>query len=254
VKIARDTWLIFQRHMLVMVRTPIWILVGVTQPIFYLLLFAPLLKPALAPLGTTTDAEAYRIFVPGLLVLLVIYGGLYTGFGLIAELRSGVVERCRVTPLSRLALLLGRSLRDVVSLLAQAVIITVVALPFGLAVGLPLLLLAYLMLALIALLASAVSYGVALLVRSEATLAPVINTVAQPIALLSGVFLPMAFGPPWLRHLSAWNPFAWAVDGVRALFAGHADDPTVWQGLGIMAVLTVAAVFWSARLFTKAVR
>ena len=73
---------------------------------------------------------------PGLLVLLAIFGGLFQGFGLIAELRAGVIERSRVTPVSRLALLLGRSLRDVVSLIAQAVIITVLALAFGLRVQL----------------------------------------------------------------------------------------------------------------------
>ena len=73
--------------------------------------------------------------MPGLLVLLAIFGGLFQGFGLIAELRAGVIERSRVTPVSRLALLLGRSLRDVVSLLAQAVIITLLALAFGLRVA-----------------------------------------------------------------------------------------------------------------------
>ena len=67
--------------------------------------------------------------MPGLLVLLAIFGGLFQGFGLIAELRAGVIERSRVTPVSRLALLLGRSLRDVVSLLVQAVIITAAGAP-----------------------------------------------------------------------------------------------------------------------------
>ena len=113
-KLARDTWLIFQRQVLLLLRQPVWLFVGVFQPVMYLLLFAPLLKPALTPLGATTDADVYRIFVPGLLVLLAIFGGLFQGFGLIAELRAGVIERSRVTPVSRLALLLGRSLRDVV--------------------------------------------------------------------------------------------------------------------------------------------
>ena len=61
-----------------------------------------------------TNAEAYRIFVPGLLVMLALFGVVFSGFGLIAELRAGVIERNRVTPVSRVALLLGRSLRDVV--------------------------------------------------------------------------------------------------------------------------------------------
>src|SRR4029453_10780821 len=102
-KLLRDPSLIFNRQLQLLLRNPVWIFVGVFQPVMYLLLFAPLLKPAL---GVRTDAEAYEIFVPGLLVLLAIFGGLFQGFGLIAELRGGGTERSRVTPVSRLALLL----------------------------------------------------------------------------------------------------------------------------------------------------
>lgn len=253
-KLARDTWLIFQRQMLLLLRQPVWVFVGVFQPVMYLLLFAPLLKPALAPMGATTNADTYRIFVPGLLVLLAIFGGLFQGFGLIAEVRAGIIERSRVTPISRLALLLGRSLRDVVSLIAQAVIITLLALAFDLRVHIGDLLLAYLLLALIALMTSAVSYGVALKVKSEDALAPLMNTVAQPVLLLSGILLPLTFAPPWLRRVADWNPFSWAVEGSRALFAGDIGNDRVWQGLLISAGLTVLAVFWAAREFARSVR
>ncbi|MCM0676214.1 ABC transporter permease [Micromonospora phytophila] len=250
-KLARDTWLIFERQLQLLLRNPVWVFVGVFQPVMYLLLFAPLLKPAL---NAPTQAEAYKIFVPGLLVLLAIFGGLFQGFGLIAELRAGVIERSRVTPVSRLALLLGRSLRDVVSLIAQAIIITLLALLFDLRVFIGDLLLAYLMLALIALMTSAVSYGVALKVKSEDALAPLMNTVAQPVLLLSGILLPLTFAPGWLQGIANWNPFSWAVDGTRALFAGDLADDKVWQGLTITAVLAAAGVFWAARQFARSVR
>ncbi|WP_428961928.1 ABC transporter permease [Micromonospora fluostatini] len=250
-KLARDTWLIFQRQILLLLRNPVWVFVGVFQPVMYLLLFAPLLKAAL---NAPSQAAAYKIFVPGLLVLLAIFGGLFQGFGLIAELRAGVIERSRVTPISRFALLLGRSLRDVVSLIVQAVIITLLALAFDLRVFLGDLLLAYLLLALIALMTSAVSYGVALKVKSEDALAPLMNTIAQPLLLLSGILLPLALAPGWLQAVARWNPFSWAVDGTRALFAGNLGDDKVWQGLGITAVLAVAAVVWAARQFARSVR
>ncbi|MFG2099130.1 ABC transporter permease [Micromonospora echinaurantiaca] len=250
-KLARDTWLIFQRQLQLLLRNPVWVFVGVFQPVMYLLLFAPLLKPAL---NAPSQAEAYKIFVPGLLVLLAIFGGLFQGFGLIAELRAGVIERSRVTPVSRLALLLGRSLRDVVSLIVQAVIITLLALLFDLRVFIGDLLLAYLMLALIALMTSAVSYGVALKVKSEDALAPLMNTVAQPVLLLSGILLPLTFAPGWLQGIADWNPFSWAVDGTRALFAGDLGDDKVWQGLSIITVLAAAGVVWAARQFARSVR
>ncbi|HEU5111543.1 MAG TPA: ABC transporter permease [Micromonosporaceae bacterium] len=253
-KLIRDTFLIFQRQTQLLLRNPVWVFVGVFQPVMYLLLFGPLLKPALAPLGATTNAEVYRIFVPGMLVLIAIFGGLFQGFGLIAELRAGIIERSRVTPVSRLALLLGRALRDVVSLLFQAVIITLLSLPFGLRVNLGYLMLAYLVLGLIALMTSSMSYGVALLVRSEDALAPLMNTVAQPVLLLSGILLPLAYAPGWLQAVADWNPFAWAVDGTRALFVGNPGDDRVWQGLVIVTVLAAVSVFWSGRLFARSVR
>lgn len=249
-----DTWLVFQRQILIMWRTPVWIAFGVSQPIGYVLLYAPLLKPALANAGAVTQGDAYRIFVPGLLVLMAIFSGLFTGFGLLGELRSGVIERSRVTPTSRVALLLGRTMRDVVSILIQALVVIVVALPFGLRMYVGSLLLGFLLLGLLILMASSISYGVSLVLRSEAALAPVMNTVAMPLAMLSGVMLPMIYAPDWLRAIAAFNPFAWAVDGIRALFDGRPGDVLVWKAIGLTALLTVLAIVWASRMFARAVR
>src|SRR5687768_9146844 len=174
-KFLRDTWLVFSRQMQLMLRQPVWLIIGVVQPLFYLLLFAPLLKPAL---GVRTNAEAYELFVPGLLVLLAMFGSLFTGFGLIAELRAGVIERSRVTPVSRLALLIGRSLRDVVSLLFQAALIVIIAVGFGLSVEVLDVLAAFALMAVISLMLSAFSYAISLKLRSEDALAPLLNTIS----------------------------------------------------------------------------
>jgi ABC-2 type transport system permease protein len=115
-------------------------------------------------------------------------------------------------------------------------------------------LLAYLMLALIALTTSALSYGVALLVKSEDSLAPLMNTVSLPVLLLSGILLPLTYAPGWLRAIARWNPFSWAVDGTRALFRGDLGAADVWQGLVVMAVLAVLTVGWAAREFARSVR
>lgn len=249
-KLLRDTWLTFQRQILLLLRNPVWVIVGITQPAFYLLLFAPLLKPAL---GVSSTAEAYRVFVPGLLVMLAFFTA-FGGFGIIAELRAGIIERSRVTPVNRLALLLGRSLRDTVTLMVQAVIITVLAIPFGLSVEVGDVLLTYLVLGLMALMLSSLSYATALKVRSEDALAPLINTVFQPILLTAGILLPLSLAPRWLRRVADWNPFSWAVDAARALFAGNPGDNHVWQALLILGGLTVLAMIWGARTFARSVR
>src|SRR5262249_58571504 len=100
-------------------RHPLSMVVGFMQPIAYRLLFAPMLKTALEPVGARTYADAYRVYVPGLLVILVLLSGLFVGLGLLAELRAGIIERARVTPVSRFALLFGRALAEVTVLMGQ---------------------------------------------------------------------------------------------------------------------------------------
>lgn len=250
-KLARDTWLVFQRQMLLVSRSRLQLAFGIAQPITYLLLYAPMLKLALSMSSFT---EAYRIYVPGLLTVTAVLGGLFCGFPLMAEIRSGVLERARVTPVSRLALLLGRALREVVILLGQALIVTVLALPFGLRVPIGDLLLAYLLLALMSLMAVTLSYGITLRTRNEMTLAPIMTTISQPIMLMSGVLLPMTLAPLWLLRIAQWNPFYWATNGMRALFAGHLRETVVWLSLVIVVAMTVVATTWSTRLFARRLR
>jgi ABC-2 type transport system permease protein len=254
VKLARDTWLIFQRHFLLVIRARTWILFALAQPVTYVLLFAPLLKIALRAQGVTTYTQAYQIYVPGLLTVMAIVGGAYTGFGLLRELRSGIIERARVTPVSRLAMMLGRALREVVMLLVQAVVVTLLALPFGLRVPIGDLLLAYLLLAMLSMFAVNLSYAITMRTRNEASLGPMMNSVSQPIMLISGVLLPLTLAPLWMRRVADWNPFYWATNGMRALFAGHIGASSVWLSMIIVIVLTTAAVTWSLRLFARSVQ
>src|SRR6185312_2866067 len=90
--------------------------------------------PVDRPLARVPEGGPYNVFVPGLLIQLGLFGATGVGFGLIAELRGGVIERMRVTPVSRFALLLGRTLRDIVIMLTQAFVLIVLALPFGLSI------------------------------------------------------------------------------------------------------------------------
>src|ERR1700716_2273857 len=114
-KLLKDTWIVFVRYVQILLGNPAWIIIGGVQPLLYLLLFAPLLKSIAATPGFPSGG-AYNVFVPGFLIQLGLFGASGVGFNLIAELRFGVVERMRVTPVSRLALLLGRALRDILTL------------------------------------------------------------------------------------------------------------------------------------------
>lgn len=249
-RVVRDTWLIFRRSMLLTLRQPVWIIMGLILPLNYLVLFGPLLEASVRAAGTGTNA--YNWFVPGLLIQTALFGGAFVGFGLIAELRAGVIERMRVTPMSRIAMLLGRSLRDVVILVAQASLMMILAIPFGLTIDPAGAVVTLALLALIGLVMAPLSYTAGLILRSEDALAPLINGVALPLLLLSGILLPMALAPDWLRFLSSINPLTHAANAARALFNGDWGNPEVVLGVGLTAVLAIFAVWIASRAFSRA--
>jgi ABC-2 type transport system permease protein len=251
-KFLRDVWLVFGRYFGLLIRNPVWVALGVLQPLLYLILFAPLLKSVAAMPGFPPGG-AYNVFVPGLLVQLGMFGAAGVGFSLIAELRMGVIERLRVTPVSRVALLLGRAMRDVISIVVQSLILILLALPFGLSIHPVGVVVVLALIGLIGLLTASIAYAVALWLRSEDSYAPLIFTSSLPILLLSGVLLPMQLAPQWLRNIADVNPLLYAVDAARHVFNDNLGDPSVTKGVLIMVVLSVAAVFIGARQFGRAI-
>ncbi len=88
----RDTLLVYRRQQRIVLRNPAWLIIGLTQPILYLALFGPLLtKLPLSYLGVSSGGNAYRFFVPGLLIQLGLFGSTFVGFAIISDWRSGVI-------------------------------------------------------------------------------------------------------------------------------------------------------------------
>lgn len=253
-KVARDTWIVFQRQVLLMFRVPIGIVFSFSTAVSFLLLFVPVLKLALRSQGVTSYTGAYQVYVPGLLMAIATFSGLWGGFGLLAEVRAGVIERGWVTPVSRVALILGRALRDVADVLARALIITLFAVPLGLRVTVGGAALGLVLLGLLSLGATGLGYSVIMWTRDEGTFGSVLNTLSLPLALTAGQLIPLTLAPLWLAWVGRFNPFYWPTSGLRSLYAGDFGAHAVWIGLVIGAALAALTVTWSIRVFARVVQ
>lgn len=247
-RLARDTWLIFQYEVVLLVRNPVNVAITLIQPITYLLLFTPFLKSVMR---VSTNSNAFQIYVPSLFAAMGVFSGMFAGFALLAAIRQGVVTRHRVTPVSRVSLLLGRVLMYILLIGFQGVVITVVAIALGLRVQPANFLFALVLLSLMVVLSVSIGYDLALLVPNESSLGTLINSVSQPISLLAGVLIPLSVAPLWVRDVADWNPFAWGTNGMRAIFQGHIGTAVVWQASLIMAVVAVVTLVLSSRLFSR---
>jgi ABC-2 type transport system permease protein len=244
----RDTFIIFNRQLRLALREPLWIVIGLLQPVLYLVLFGPLLEPLASQLGSD---NAYTLFVPGLLVQLAVFGALFVGFGLIGEYRDGVIESERVTPASRTALLLGRVLKDVLQIFVQGLVLILLGFAFGLRGSIGGMVLGFVLALLLAGATAAAGYALALTVKTEDALAAVANGASLPVLLLSGILLPMTIAPEWLQRVSDFVPIKHIVQGIRDLFAGTGWSLGILWAIVWTIILVVAGLWIGTRTFRR---
>lgn len=249
-RLVRDTGLLFQRSLMYTLRNLVWVVLGLFQPVLYLLLFAPLLNGLRAP--TVTQSDALESFVPGLLVMMALFSTAFAGFNIIEDLQGGVLERLSVTPVSRLALLFGMILRDLLVFLIQGALLLLVGSLMGMSISPPGVFLLGGLMILIGTLVTSFSYGIALYLKDGTVLSIALTTITQPLLLLSGVLLPLTLAHGILHTLALLNPFAHAVDAARALTSGQISDPSIWQSFGIFALLTLFSTTWAMHIFRRA--
>ena len=235
--LVADSAIVLVRELRPTLRNPFSVIFSMVQPLFFLVLFGPLLI-SVTGLGT---AATLQTFVPGILVMSALFASSTTGANLLMEIQSGSHERMLVTPLSRPSLLIGRALKEIVPLVAQAAVIVAVVIPFGFDLHLGGALVGLGLLATFGVGLGALSYTLALAVKSEDWIFwSVQQTLIFPLLLLSGMLLPLEDGPGWLQTLSRFNPLTHIVDAERALFAGELGDKVVlW---GVLAAVGTAAV------------
>jgi len=248
---ALHTSLFFRRKLLETLRQPVWIITGLSTPLLYLALFEPLLKSVAGGAGLP-PGQVLDVFVPGILALMAFGAGMGAGWVVIWEMNSGVIERLRVTPASRLALLLGTVLRDIVMFAVPAVVVIVIAIGFGFNAHWGGLTLMLLLLAALTASCSAASSALGITLKQIGSLAAVVTGLQLPLTLLSGILLPLSLGPRWLQALGHLNPMYYAVQAARDLAAGAITTAAVGIGFGVTAAVTALALWWGTRSYHKA--
>ncbi|MEU7060070.1 ABC transporter permease [Streptomyces sp. NPDC046197] len=243
--LLHDTALIYGRYLRQSLRSRFALLFGVLMPLLYLMFFGPLLTHL--PLGA--QGTSWQVLVPGLLLQLGLFGAAFAGFAVIIENGQGVVERMRVTPVSRLALLLGRVLRDATVFVFQAVLLVLAAVAMGLRAPLPGVLIGFAFVALLTVSLGSLSYALAMKIRTPQEFGPTVNALTMPSMLLSGLMLPMTLAPAWLDVLSRLTPLRYLVDAVRDAYVGSYATAHMLYGVLVAVGFAAAAVTVGTRVF-----
>jgi ABC-2 type transport system permease protein len=246
-KTIRDVGLLFQRSIIELLRNPVWVFVGFSTPILYLALFTPLLR------SVVPGGHVLNLFLPGILSLLAFASGVSAGFSTIFELQGGVIERLRVTPASRFAILTGPILAAMVMMFVFDAVVVAVGAGFGFSVHWLGLAVLVVLLGLLMIILSAFSIATALLTKQISSFAAIVNGINLPVLLLAGVLLPISLGPAWIRVLAHFNPLYYLVQAARVLAAGTLAGTAIWQALAVLVPLCALVLTWATSVTRKAV-
>ena len=249
---VRDIGLLFQRYAIQLLRNPVWLIVGFSTPILYLVLFMPLLKHAAGPAGLSSG-QVVDLFLPGILSLLAFASGIGLGFNTIFELKAGVIERFRVTPASRLAILTGPILATMMMMFVFDAVVVAVGFGVGFSVHWAGLAVLAVLLALLMTTVAAFSVATALITKDISGFAAIVNGLNLPVLLLAGVLLPISLGPAWMRVIAHFNPLYYLVEASRVLAGGTLATAAVGQAFAVLVPLCVLVLAWATGVFRKTV-
>ncbi len=245
-----DIWWLFNKYVKLSLRTPLWSLFNLIQPLIWLLIFGQLFQ-SMAHLPGFPAASYFDFFIPGVLVMTVLFGSSWSGVSLLREISAGTIDKMLVAPVSRLAIVVSRLLHAAVQVVIQTSIILVIATLLGSAVNLSLtgVLPAMLIVFLLGLTFSAVSNGLAMLLQREEPLVVLGNLMTMPLLFFSSAMVPESLMPGWIQSLAALNPVNYAVTAIRSALGATPSLTEYAIGLAVTFGFTVAAVAWAFTSF-----
>ena len=238
-RLATDTLITAERNLTRLPRQPDLFTAFTIQPIMFVLLFVYVFGGAIV----TPGYENYKDFlIPGIIVQNIAFGGFITAMGLAEDLNKGLIDRFRSLPMSRAALLAGRTLSDVVTNVTSMTILVITGLIIGFSfdAGVGDIVAGVLLLILFGYAFSWVFAFLGMLVSTPEAANSLGFMLVFPLTFISSAFVPVDSMPEALQVFAEVNPFTVIVDEMRELWVG-APGGSLWQSVAWSVAIT--AVF-----------
>ncbi|WP_236791526.1 ABC transporter permease [Amycolatopsis sp. GM8] len=240
-----DGGVITWRNLMNVRRNPDWLMAATLQPIMFVLLFAYVFGNAI---GGDAGGGAYREFlIAGIFAQTVAFNSAFTVIGFANDLQKGIIDRFRSLPMSRLAVVFGRTTSDLVVSVVALIVMSLCGLIVGWRIRGSFLdaVLGYLVMLMFAWALSWVGALIGLTARSVEVAQSAGLIWMFPLSFISAAFVPLDKLPGVLRVIAEWNPFTAVINATRDLFGNRWGAPqTGWpaEHAALYAVLCCVAI------------
>jgi ABC-2 type transport system permease protein len=228
--VVADASVVARRNVIKITRVPEVLVFVLLSPIMFVLLFAYVFGNSIDVPGTS-----YREFlIAGIFAQTVMFGATFTGAGIAEDMQKGIINRFRSLPMSRSAVLAGRTASDVIYNVLSIVIMAATGLLVGWRIRGSLLdaLGGFLLLLLFAYAVSWIMAFIGLLVPSVEVINNASFMVIFPMTFVANTFVPSESLPGPLRTFAEWNPVSSVTQAARELFGNippGTPEPTAWS-------------------------
>lgn len=260
-RVLSDGWVCAKRNLIKIKRVPEIMVFVLISPIMFVLLFAYVFGGAI-DVGPGLDYKEFLI--GGIFAQTVVFGATFSGAAMAEDMQKGFIDRFRSLPMSRSAVLVGRTGADVVYNVLSLIIMALTGLLVGWRAheGIPKMLAAFALLLVFAYAISWVMAWVGLIVPSVDVINNASFIVIMPLTFVSNAFVPTESFPDFLQRFVEWNPVSALTQAARDLFGNVPDGtpvPDVWSLqhpvlYTLIWVLLILAVFvpLSVRAYQRA--
>ena len=241
----RDSWTEALRHLRIVPRNPDLLIFATIQPIMFVLLFNYVFGGAIGDIPGYSDYTQY--LMPGVFAQTVLFGSAFTGIGIAEDMQKGIIDRLRSLPMFQAAVLIGRTVSDLVRNLLTFIVMLIVSLLIGFRFegGL---LNAFWATALLLFFSYAFSWvqaWIGLSVKSVEAANSAGFIWMFPLTFVSSAFVATDTMPSWLQTIADANPFTQLTNAARALYNGSDPGSSLWiatlWAIGITAVFATLA-------------
>jgi len=245
--VVSDALAVARRNLIALMRVPTTVVFSTVQPVIFVLMFRYVFGGAIQ--GSLPPGQTYVNFLmPGIFVQTIVFGSLTTGVGLADDLSKGLIDRFRSLPMARSAVLVGRTLADLVRNFFVVILMCIVGFIVGWTIGTNV----WGLLGAVGIIL-AFSYSlswvfaiVGLMVKDAETAQAVSFPILAPLVFASSAFVPVATMPSWLQGWAKNQPVSVVVNAARALTIGGPTSEYVIKAIiwivGIIAVCAPIAV------------
>jgi len=247
-----DTYYLFAKYMRITWRMPMWTLFGLAQPLIWLIIFSDLFAEMASLQGWPTTSYA-NFFLPGVMVMTVLFGSAWAGVSLLREINLGAIDKMMVTPIHRGAVLLSRVMHAAATVMLQCLVLIAVAYVMGLDLNPSLLQIGCGLISVwtLGIGFAALSNGIAIVIRREEPLIIVGNFMTLPLMFFSSAMMPVIYMPEWIQFLAVGNPINYAVEATRTMLVGDGNWMVFGKGFAIVLVFAIAAFAWANNRFNQ---